>query len=80
MNEGPSAIKVDDTYYVFYDHHGEEAYYGVVRSRDLANWEDVTELFRFPPASKHGHVFRVRRGAVPQLIDSEREDPGVGRQ
>lgn len=78
MNEGPSALKVDNTYYVFYDHHGEEPYFGVVRSGDLASWEDVTELFRFPPASKHGHIFRARRGTVQTLIDSRRQKPGVG--
>ncbi len=77
MNEGPSALKVNGTIYVFYDHHGEEPYFGAVRSRDLESWEDVTELFRFPPASKHGHIFRVRRGAVRRLIGSEREPPGA---
>jgi hypothetical protein len=77
MNEGPSAIEVDDAYYVFYDHHGEDPYFGVVRSRDLVSWEDVTERFRFPPRSKHGHIFRVRRDAVQRLIDSERETPGA---
>ncbi len=67
-NEGPSAIKVGGLYYVFYDHHGDDPYFGVVRSRDLVSWEDVTDLFTFPARSKHGHVFRARRGVVQRLL------------
>ena len=77
MNEGPSAIEVNGAYYVFYDHHGEDPYFGVVRSRDLVTWEEVTGRFSFPPRSKHGHIFRARREAVQRLIDSERENPGA---
>ncbi len=68
MNEGPSAIKVDDAHYVFYDHHGDEPYFGVVRSRDLVSWEDLTQRFRFPSGSKHGHIFRARREVVQRLV------------
>jgi hypothetical protein len=67
-NEGPSAIEVDGAYYVFYDHYGAEPYFGVIRSRDLESWEDVTEQFSFPPRSKHGHVFRTDHEVVRRLI------------
>ena len=67
-NEGPSAIQVGNQHYVFYDHHGDEPYFGVVRSRDLVSWEDVTARFTFPERSKHGHVFRVARRVVRRLI------------
>jgi len=77
MNEGPSAIEVNGAYYVFYDHHGEDPYFGVVRSRELVSWEEVTGRFSFPPRSKHGHIFRARREAVQRLIESGRESPGV---
>lgn len=69
MNEGPSAIKADDALYVFYDHHGDDPYFGVVRSGDLVSWEDVTERFRFPPRSKHGHIFRAQREVGQRLIE-----------
>jgi hypothetical protein len=68
QNEGASAIVVEGAYHVFYDHHGDDPYFGVVRSRDLASWEDVTGRFDFPARSKHGHVFRTSREAVRRLI------------
>jgi hypothetical protein len=68
FNEGPTAIKVGEWTYVFYDHHGRQPYYGAVRSKNDKNWEDVTGLFQFPPRPKHGHIFRVPRAAIEPLL------------
>ncbi len=68
LNEGPSAIRVGDYTYVFYDHYGGDNYYGAARSRDMKVWEEATLLFTFPPRSKHGHIFAVPRKAVAHLL------------
>jgi len=67
-NEGPSALKVGGEYYVFYDHHNSEEYFGGVKSKDLANWADVSEQMHFPKGFKHGHIIRVPKHIVTNLL------------
>ena len=57
--EGPSAIKIGDYWYVFYDHYISPQHYGAVRSRDLQTWENITDKLSFPPGIRHGTIFRV---------------------
>jgi len=68
-NEGPCALKVNDHYYVFYDHHSGDTYFGAVMSRDLKNWTDVSEKMNFPKGFKHGHIIRVPRNMVKNLLN-----------
>jgi len=63
-NEGPSALKVGDTYYVFYDHHNGQTYYGAVKSTDLKQWVDVSEQVHFPKGFKHGRIMLVPKKIV----------------
>jgi len=67
-NEGPCALKVGDTYYVFYDHHSGEEYFGAVKSKDLKNWQDISHKMHFPEGFKHGHIIRVPRRIVTNLF------------
>jgi len=67
-NEGPSALKVNGWYYVFYDHHSGKEYFGAVRSKDLKHWQDVSKQMHFPKGFKHGHIIRVPRRIVTNLL------------
>ena len=66
-NEGPSAIKIGGTCYVFYDHHHGPHYFGATASDDLKTWHDVSDKFSFPPGCKHGHVFRAPAAVVKNV-------------
>lgn len=68
-NEGPCALRVDGTYYVFYDYQYDPAYFGATRSDDLETWEDVSEGMRFPEGFKHGHVVRVPVDLLEERFD-----------
>jgi hypothetical protein len=70
-NEGPTAIRVGEWFYCFYDHHAPPLYYGATRSRDLATWEDASEMFDFPPKTKHGHIFRMPKTQLHALLEKE---------
>lgn len=68
-NEGPTAIRVGEWLYCFYDHHAPPLYYGAVRSQDDGKtWEDVSELLHMPPKSKHGHIFTAPREALEAAL------------
>ncbi|HUW20320.1 MAG TPA: glycoside hydrolase family 43 protein [Sedimentisphaerales bacterium] len=68
-NEGPCAVKAGDEYYVFYDHHSGETYYGAVKSRDLKNWVDVSEQIHFPKGLKHGSIIKVPKCVLTPLLE-----------
>ncbi|MHC4646139.1 MAG: glycoside hydrolase family 43 protein [Planctomycetota bacterium] len=65
--EGPSAIKIGDTWYVYFDMYREHRY-GAVISRDLQNWEDVTHKLNMPKGAEHGTVFRAPKSVVEKLL------------
>ncbi|MHC4483078.1 MAG: glycoside hydrolase family 43 protein [Planctomycetota bacterium] len=67
-NEGPCALKAGGYYYVFYDHHNGEEYFGAVKSKDLKNWVDVSEEMNFPKGFKHGSIIRVPERIVTKLL------------
>lgn len=64
--EGPSAVKVGDTWFVYFDKHMENKY-GLVVSKDLERWEDVSERVSFPKDARHGTVIKVPRSVVTAL-------------
>lgn len=64
--EGPTAIKVEGEYRVYFDKHQLDSI-GMVRSRDLKNWEDVSDRVRFPAQARHGSIVQVPRGLIESL-------------
>ncbi|MBX3735064.1 MAG: glycoside hydrolase family 43 protein [Candidatus Didemnitutus sp.] len=65
--EGPTAIKVGGEYRVYFDKHRLDAI-GLVRSRDLQHWEDVSERIRMPAHARHGCIVAVTRAEMEQLL------------
>lgn len=58
--EGPTALQVGKYVYVYFDKYTEHKY-GAVRSKDMKNWEDVSEKTTFPLGIRHGTAFSVPR-------------------
>jgi Glycosyl hydrolases family 43 len=56
--EGPTAIKIGQHVYVYFDKYKDHQY-GAIRSTDLNTWEDVSNLLSFPKGIRHGTVFKV---------------------
>lgn len=65
--EGPTGLKIDDTWYVYFDRYRDHKY-GVVTSKDLANWTDVTDKLVMPPHAKHGTAFEVPEEVLERLM------------
>jgi len=64
--EGPSALKVGDSVYVYFDKYI-EGRYGAVRSKDMENWDDVSVMVSFPQGTRHGTAFTVNRSVLENL-------------
>ena len=56
--EGPTSVKINDTWYVYFDKYTEKKM-GAVTSKDLIKWEDISDKIIFPEGVRHGTVFQV---------------------
>ena len=57
--EGPSAIRIGDEFYIYFDHYAQPQYYGAAKSKDLVHWQSISERLSFPKGARHGAVLRV---------------------
>lgn len=58
--EGPTAIKINGKWIVYFDKY-KEGKYGAVESNDLINWADISDKISFPQGTRHGSVFRISK-------------------
>ncbi len=65
--EGPTAIKINDYWYVYFDKYRKHKM-GAVRSKDLRNWEDISGQISFPEGTRHGSVFEVDAQILENLL------------
>jgi len=64
--EGPTPVKIGDWWIVYFDKYMNHAM-GAVRSKDLINWEDISDQVIFPEGTRHGTVFKVSRELFQKL-------------
>lgn len=64
--EGPTALKIGDTWYVYYDGYTRRRMEGS-KSEDLKAWESITETLSFPRGVRHGTTFKVSRDIAAKL-------------
>lgn len=55
--EGPTAIKIDNKWIVYFDKYTQKKY-GAVRETSTG-WEDISEQVSFPAGTRHGTVLKV---------------------
>ena len=67
--EGPTALQVGEYLYVYFDKY-REGKYGAIRSKDMTNWEDVSNLVSFPKGIRHGTAFEVKKCTIKKLKNS----------
>lgn len=64
--EGPTTLEVGEYVYVYFDKYTSHKY-GAVRSKNMTDWEDVSELVSFPAGARHGSVFKVNKKVVDKI-------------
>ena len=65
--EGPTALEVGDFVYVYFDKYIAHKY-GAVRSKNMKDWEDVSDKVSFPDGVRHGSAFKVSSEIFKNLI------------
>ena len=64
--EGPTPVKIGDYWVVYFDKY-RKGRMGAVRSKDLKNWEDISDQIDFPEGTRHGTVFKVSGKVLKKL-------------
>lgn len=64
--EGPTAIKIDGKWLVYFDKYRDHKY-GAIQQTDNG-WEDVSDKMIFPSGIRHGSVFEVPKSTLLQLM------------
>ena len=63
--EGPTAIKIDNKWIVYFDKYTQKKY-GAVRETSKG-WEDISEQVSFPKGTRHGTVIKVSAAEINAL-------------
>ncbi len=67
--EGPSVLKIKDSWYIFCDVY-KEYRYGVYKTNDFKTFDDVSNQFSIPKGHKHGTVIPVNKKVVDELVSN----------
>ncbi len=64
--EGPTAIRIDGKWMVYFDKYVDHSY-GAVTSSDLQHWTDISEQIHFPEGVRHGTILKVPKNILKRL-------------
>ena len=64
--EGPTTLKIGKYLYVYFDKYRDHKY-GCVRSKNMKNWEDVSDQLVFPKGIRHGTALEVDEKIINAL-------------
>ena len=64
--EGPTSIKINNQWIVYFDKYRDHQM-GAVASSDLGNWTDISDKVSFPDGVRHGTVFKISRTVFDNL-------------
>lgn len=65
--EGPTALKIRDTWYLYYDAYAKGHYSGM-KTKDFKSWHDITDQLHFPKGTRHGTAFEVPQAVLDRLL------------
>lgn len=64
--EGPTTLRKDNTWIVYFDKYTEHKY-GAVSSSDLEHWTDVSDKISLPKGIRHGSIFEISAEELDRL-------------
>ena len=68
--EGPTAIEIGEYVYLYFDAYAAH-HYACMCSKDLENWEDLTDRIRMPEGIRHGTAFPVEASVLQVLQNTK---------
>lgn len=71
-SEGPTVLKLDDTWLIYYDNYGDKNYKALSTS-DFIHFEEISEKIKLPDAHKHGTITTISEPILKKLIQKSKE-------
>jgi hypothetical protein len=65
--EGPTILKVNGNWIVYFDKYRDHKY-GAVQSSDLKIWTDISDKISLPKGIRHGSIFKISKKEVEPLL------------
>ena len=72
--EGPTSLKINGTWVVYFDKYRDHKY-GAVQSSDLKNWTDISDKISLPNGIRHGSIFKISRSEFEKLQKMINQSP-----
>ncbi|MDO3693275.1 prolyl oligopeptidase family serine peptidase [Wenyingzhuangia sp. chi5] len=66
--EGPTAININGSWIVYFDKYTDHKY-GAITSKNLKDWEDISDQITFPKGTRHGTIFKISQKEFKKLLD-----------
>jgi len=67
--EGPTTLKVNGKWIVYFDKYRDHKY-GAVESSDLATWSEISDKISMPPGIRHGSIFKISKPEFDRMFSS----------
>ena len=65
--EGPTAVKLGEEWVVYFDKYKEGAF-GAIKSKDLKEWQDVSDKISLPEGIRHGSILVVPQSIIDNIL------------
>jgi len=67
--EGPTTLKVNGKWIVYFDKYRDHKY-GAVESSDLVTWSDISTKISLPTGIRHGSIFKISKPEFDRMFSS----------
>jgi predicted GH43/DUF377 family glycosyl hydrolase len=70
LSEGPTVLKKDNDWLIYYDNYGAKNYQAI-RTSDFKNFENVSSKIQLPEGHKHGTITTISKKKLKKLIEKK---------
>ncbi len=71
LSEGPTVLKKDNDWLIYYDNYGAKNYQAI-RTSDFKNFENVSSKIQLPEGHKHGTITTISKKKLKVLIENKK--------
>lgn len=68
LTEGPSVLKLEDDYLIYFDEYRTKSY-GAVRTGDFIKFDSIDHEISVPVGHKHGTIFKAKESILKGLLE-----------
>ncbi|WP_313191013.1 glycoside hydrolase family 43 protein [Sphingobacterium sp.] len=64
--EGPTVAKINGEYYIYFDRYMDN-HFGLIKSKDLRTWTDISDQLELPKGLRHGTILKISGKELDKL-------------